>query len=126
MVFEGGDGLDAIAGFSDDAQVGFLVDDVRNPCAFFLFVRVDSAPVFHLGARTRPARRLQAAGIEENTRSSLRAEPGARTGEINSKSLWGAFQDRAGEEISGQAWISIPPRSRRIEASSRPAETRSC
>src|SRR5258705_12330411 len=51
------------------------------------------------------------AGIEENTRSSPRAEPGARTEESNTKSLWGSFQDRAGEEISGQAWISIPPRS---------------
>jgi hypothetical protein len=51
------------------------------------------------------------AGIEENT-VSKRAEPGARTGEINSKSLWGAFQDRAGEEISGQAWISRYPRDR--------------
>jgi hypothetical protein len=48
------------------------------------------------------------AGIEKNTRSSPHAEPGARTEEINSKSLWGAFQDRAGEEISGQAWKISP------------------
>jgi len=34
----------------------------RHGCAFSLFVRVDSAPVFHLGARTRPARRLRARG----------------------------------------------------------------
>ena len=83
----------------------------RFGCAFSLFVRLDSAPVFYLGARTRPARRLHARVHLGEHAIVSRAEPGARTEEINSNSLWGAFQDRAGEEISGQAWISIPPRS---------------
>ncbi len=52
-------------------------------CAFSLFVRVDSAPVFHLGARTRPARRLPGARASRRTRDRLRA-PSRESGEKTS------------------------------------------
>src|SRR5439155_17456618 len=58
-------------------------------------------------------RRLWARGHrEEDGIGSARPEPpGGRKEEMNPNPLWGAFEDRAGEEISGQAGISLPPKS---------------
>jgi hypothetical protein len=79
------------------------------PCAFSLFVRVDSAPVFHLGLAPAQRGGSKRAGPRGGHAVVSARRAGARTEEINSKSLWGAFQDRAGEEISGQAGISNTP-----------------
>jgi hypothetical protein len=84
---------------------GVAKEAVRSSLYSSALIRL---PLFTSGSHS-PSPAAPGARAPRRTRdSSPRAERGAPTEGINSKSLWGAFQDRAGEEISGQAWSRYP------------------
>jgi hypothetical protein len=62
-----------IEGITWQGLVRLSVLIIHPRCPFSLFVRVDSAPVFHLGARTRPLPAAPGARASRRTRDRLRA-----------------------------------------------------